>query len=86
MFIHTGLRWEISASHFAFPERVQTSTLTLSLDNFYTWSKESFWGTYGFENFGNAGIAANGLGATGIDGNERLPAPTSLRASLRVTF
>ena len=61
-------------------------TLTLSLNNFYTWSKGSFWGTYGFENFGNSGIAATGLGETGISGNERLPAPTSLMASLRLTF
>ncbi len=71
---------------FAFPDKVQSSTLTLSLNNFYTWSKDSWWGTYGFENFGNAGIAATGLGATGISGNERIPAPTTLRASLRVTF
>ena len=71
---------------FAFPDRVTGSTLTLSLNNFYTWSKGSFWGTYGFENFGNSGIAATGLGETGISGNERLPAPTSLTASLRVTF
>jgi TonB-dependent starch-binding outer membrane protein SusC len=71
---------------FAFPDRVSSSTLTLSLNNFYTWSKDSWWGTYGFENFGNDGIGEAGLGATGISGNERLPAPTTLRASLRVTF
>lgn len=71
---------------FAFPDRITSSALTLSLNNFYTWSKESWWGTYGFENFGNDGIAASGLGATGISGNERLPAPTTMRASLRVTF
>jgi TonB-dependent SusC/RagA subfamily outer membrane receptor len=71
---------------FAFPDRIQTSTLTLSLNNFYTWAKESWFGSYGFENFGNEGIAASGLGATGISTNERIPAPASLRASLRVTF
>ena len=30
---------------FAFPERFQSAVLTLSLNNFYTWSAESFWGT-----------------------------------------
>ncbi|MSR36827.1 MAG: hypothetical protein EXR95_09355 [Gemmatimonadetes bacterium] len=71
---------------FAFPERFQSSTLTLSLNNFYTWSKESWFGAYGFENFGNDGVAASGFGATGISTNERIPASTTLRASLRVTF
>jgi TonB-dependent SusC/RagA subfamily outer membrane receptor len=71
---------------FVFPDSIQSSTLTLSLNNFYTWSKDSWWGTYGFENFGNEGIGGTGLGATGISGNERIPAPTTLNASLRVTF
>ena len=71
---------------FLMPDRIQTSTLTVSLNNFYTWAKESWFGSYGFENFGNEGIAASGLGATGISTNERIPAPASLRASLRVTF
>jgi TonB-linked SusC/RagA family outer membrane protein len=71
---------------FAFPDRIQTSTLTISMNNFYTWAKQSWFGAYGFENFGNDGIAASGLGATGISTNERIPAPATLRASLRVTF
>ena len=71
---------------FVLGSHVSSSSLALSLDNFYTWSANSFWGTYGLENFGNSGIAASGLGETGISGNERIPVPTSLSASLRVTF
>jgi outer membrane receptor protein involved in Fe transport len=68
---------------FAFPDRIQNATLTLALDNLYTWSRESLFGTFGIENFSNAGIA---IDQTGISSNERIPAPTSFRASLRVTF
>jgi hypothetical protein len=68
---------------FAFPDRIQNATLTLALDNLYTWSRESLFGTFGIENFSNAGIS---IDQTGISSNERIPAPTSFRASLRVTF
>jgi len=68
---------------FAFPDRFQNALLTIALDNVYTWSKESLFGTFGIENFSNAGIA---IDQTGISSNERIPAPTTLRASLRVTF
>jgi outer membrane receptor protein involved in Fe transport len=68
-----------------FPERIQNATLTLTLGNFWTWSEESPWGTYAFENFGNAGVNQESA-SLGISGNERIPPPTTLRASLRVTF
>jgi outer membrane receptor protein involved in Fe transport len=68
---------------FAFPERIQNALLTLSLDNIYTWSRESMFGTFAIENFSNAGIA---IDQTGISSNERIPAPSLFRASLRVTF
>jgi hypothetical protein len=68
---------------FAFPERVQNATLTLTLGNLYTWSREGIFGTFGIENFSNSGITTE---QTGISGNERIPAPTTFRASLRVNF
>ncbi|MGH7501009.1 MAG: TonB-dependent receptor domain-containing protein [Longimicrobiales bacterium] len=68
---------------FAFPDRVQNATLTLTLGNLYTWSRESLFGTYGFENFANNGLGGDPIG---ISGNERIPAPTTFRAALRVTF
>jgi outer membrane receptor protein involved in Fe transport len=68
---------------FLFPERFQNALLTLSLDNWYTWSRTSMFGTFGIENFSNAGID---IEQTGISSNERIPAPTQFRASLRVTF
>jgi TonB-dependent starch-binding outer membrane protein SusC len=70
---------------FVFPERVQNATLTLSMGNVMTWSRESLFGTYGFENFGNAGIQNEGA-SIGISNNERIPPPTTLRVALRVTF
>lgn len=70
---------------FAFPDRVQNATLTLSMNNVYTWSRESPWGTYGFENFGNAGLTSEAA-SVGISSNERIPAPTTLRAAFRFTF
>jgi TonB-dependent starch-binding outer membrane protein SusC len=69
---------------FAFPDRVQNSTLTLAFGNLYTWSRSMF-GTYGIETFGNAGIASEGA-SIGIATNERIPPTTTFRASLRVTF
>ena len=70
---------------FAFPDRYENANLTLSMGNVWTWSRESPWGTYAFENFGNAGVNTE-TASLGISGNERIPAPTTLRASLRVTF
>ncbi len=68
---------------FLFPDRFQNAILTIALDNAYTWSRESLFGTYGIENFSNSGISTE---QTGLTTNERIPAPTTLRASLRVTF
>jgi outer membrane receptor protein involved in Fe transport len=68
---------------FAFPDRVQNSTLTLTLGNAYTWTREAIFGSYGIENFSNSGITTE---QTGFTGNERIPAPTTFRAALRVTF
>jgi outer membrane receptor protein involved in Fe transport len=68
---------------FLFPDRIQNSTLTLTMGNVYTWSRESPFGTYGIETFTNGGITNE---QTGFTGNERIPAPTTLRAALRVTF
>jgi hypothetical protein len=70
---------------FAFPQRVQDATLTITMNNVWTWSRESLFGTYGFENFGNAGITDDDA-SVGISSNERIPAPTTLRAALRITF
>ena len=70
---------------FAFPQRVQDATLTITMNNVWTWSRESLFGTYGFENFGNEGIVDEDA-STGISSNERIPAPTTLRAALRITF
>jgi outer membrane receptor protein involved in Fe transport len=68
---------------FLFPERIQNSTLTLTMGNVYTWSRESLFGTYGIETFSNSGIATE---QASFAGNERIPSPTTLRAALRVTF
>jgi hypothetical protein len=70
---------------FAFPDRIQNSTLTLAFGNLYTWSRESLFGTYGIETFGNAGINSEAA-STGFATNERIPPTTTFRASLRVTF
>jgi hypothetical protein len=66
---------------FAFPDNVQTATLTLTLGNSYTWMRETLFGAYGVESLGNTGANSTGLGST-----ERIPPPVTLRASLRVTF
>ena len=68
---------------FAFPDRIQNATLTLALNNFWTWSRESPFGTFAIENFTNDGGTEE---QSGISANERIPAPTTFRASLRVTF
>jgi TonB-linked SusC/RagA family outer membrane protein len=70
---------------FAFPDRIQNAQLTLVMGNVYTWSRESLFGTYGIETFGNAGINSEGA-STGFATNERIPPTTTLRAALRVTF
>jgi hypothetical protein len=69
---------------FAFPDRIQNAMLTVSLNNFYTWTRESPFGTWALENFGNDGLG--GDEPSGISSNERIPAPTTFRVSLRVTF
>jgi hypothetical protein len=52
---------------FAFPDRVQSATLTLVWDNFFEVDRGSLYGNY-------------------RSGAERMPEPTTIRASLRVTF
>jgi len=74
---------EVTAD-FAFPDRIQNAMLTVSLNNFYTWTRESPFGTWALENFGNDGLG--GTEPSGISSNERIPAPTTLRMSLRLTF
>ena len=70
---------------FVFPDRIQSSTLTLALGNLYTWSRESLFGTYGIETFGNGGVNSE-TASIGFATNERIPPTTTFRASLRVTF
>jgi hypothetical protein len=70
---------------FAFPDKVQSTVLTVTMGNVWTWSKESPWGTYGFENFGNGGVTQEAA-SLGISSNERIPPPTTLRVALRLTF
>jgi hypothetical protein len=70
---------------FAFPDRFQAAVMTLTLGNAYTWKKDSIWGTYGVESAGNPGATGVDRG-NGLGGSERTPAPTTFRASLRVTF
>ncbi len=71
--------------NFIFPDQVSNASLTLQLNNAYTWAGESLWGTYGYENFSNSGVNSEAA-SLGISSNERIPPPTSLTISLRVTF
>ena len=64
---------------FAFPERVNGATLTLVLSNSYLWMREMPF--MDPEMLGNDGINSDAAGFS-----ERIPAPISLRASLRITF
>ena len=65
---------------FAFPDRISSSTLTLTLQNSFAWYSEVPW--YDVEIYGNAGATAGGIG----EPSERLPAPATFRMALRVTF
>ncbi len=64
---------------FAFPDQIDSSVLTLSLNNAYTWMRESPWGDP--ELLSNEGANSAGLGQT-----ERMPTPITFRAALRLTF
>ncbi len=64
---------------FAFPDRVSASTLTISLNNSYLWTREIPW--MDPEVLGNQGANSTGIGAT-----ERTVAPTTVRFALRITF
>jgi outer membrane receptor protein involved in Fe transport len=64
---------------FAFPESIQSSTLTISLNNSYLWTKEIPW--MDPEGGNNDGASAIAPGLT-----ERTPAPITLRIGLQVTF
>jgi hypothetical protein len=64
---------------FAFPAKISNATLTLSLNNSLLWMKQLPW--MDPELLGN-----DGANEMGIDATERVPAPISFRASLRVTF
>lgn len=65
---------------FAFPDRVSNATLTLSLNNAYSWYRELPW--YDFEVLSNAGVADDGPG----NPSERTPGPATFRMALRVNF
>ncbi|MDZ7780548.1 MAG: TonB-dependent receptor [Gemmatimonadota bacterium] len=65
---------------FAFPERVNSSVLTLALNNSYLWMKEM--------PFMDPETASDPSGGAqqGYDFEETVPPPISLRISLRITF
>jgi hypothetical protein len=65
--------------NFAFPDRVNNASLTLSLNNSFLWMKEVPW--MDPEILGNDGANEPGLGAS-----ERTPAPVTFLIALRVTF
>jgi hypothetical protein len=65
---------------FAFPERVSNATLTLALNNAWSWFREVPW--YDVEVFGNDGAGDDGIG----NSTERVPPASTFRMSLRVTF
>lgn len=65
---------------FAFPDRISNATLTISLNNALTWYREVPW--YELEIQGNDAAVDDGIG----NATERIPAPTTFRMSLRVTF
>ncbi len=64
---------------FLFPEQVTNAVFTVALNNSYLWMKEMPF--MDPELLPNAGINAQTTGFT-----ERVPAPITLRASLRITF
>jgi TonB-dependent starch-binding outer membrane protein SusC len=65
---------------FAFPDRISNATLTLALNNAWSWFREVPW--YDVEVFGNDGAGDDGIGGS----TERVPAPATFRMALRVTF
>jgi hypothetical protein len=65
---------------FAFPDRISGATLTVTMANFYMWTRELPW--YDPEILSNAGANSDGFG----NGSERIPAPATLRLGLRATF
>ena len=66
--------------NFATPDRVQNATLTLSLNDAFSWYKEVPW--YDVEVFGNGAARDNGIG----NASERVPSPVTFRMSLRLSF
>ena len=65
---------------FAFPDRINSSTLTLALNNSYMWTREiPFMDP---EVLSNSGANSAGLGPV----DTRIPSPVTFRASLRITF
>jgi TonB-linked SusC/RagA family outer membrane protein len=65
---------------FAFPDRVSGATLTLAVQNAFSWYREIPW--YDVEIQGNGAATDDGIGAQ----TERIPSPATFRMSLRVTF
>jgi hypothetical protein len=62
-----------------FPERIQSATLTMVLENAFLWMREM--------PFMDPEMGVNtGANSQVMDFNERIPAPISLRVALRVTF
>jgi TonB-dependent starch-binding outer membrane protein SusC len=66
---------------FAFPDRVTGATLTLSLANFYLWTKDLPW--WDPEVLGVMGVNSAGRGG---NNDPMVPAPKTFRARLRVSF
>ncbi len=64
-----------------FPERFNTSLLTIALNNSYLWMKEM-----PFMDPETSADPADGGPQQGYNFEETIPAPISLRVSLRVTF
>ena len=65
---------------FLFPERISNSTLTLALNNAWSWYRELPW--YDFEVLSNDGANDDGPG----NPSERTPGPATFRVSLRITY
>jgi hypothetical protein len=66
---------------FVFPDQISTSSLTLALNNAFLWTKLPWWDPETLPQAG--GVNATGFGQ---DQDEKVPAPVSFQASLRVTF
>jgi outer membrane receptor protein involved in Fe transport len=65
---------------FAFPQSVSNATLTLSLNNAFSWYREIPW--FDPETLGNNAANDDGIGGF----SERTPGPATFRLALRVTF